>query len=353
MSDKLEKYRKVDHVVLKISYAVALVILAALLVWGALKLFRFSQYEETNDAQVMEYINPILSRTKGFVQEIRFQDHQQISKGDTLVVLDKNEALVRLQEVKAEIASAEAQLQVLQSNIHVASSGANIHQAQISAAEAQLWKQQKDFERYQELLKGEAVTLQQFEAVKTQLEIAKSNYQTVKNTYLNSQDQITDAEARIAVAKANLEQKKAQLERVKLDLQYTVISAPSDGFMGTKKLQVGQYIQTGQTIGYMVDKQQGLWVVANFQETQIAAIHEGQQALITIDAYPGESFQGTIESFSPATGSQFSLLPSDNATGNFVKVTQRFPVKIQFTGSNPVLSKLKAGMNAEVSVIKE
>lgn len=353
MSDKLAKYRKVDLVVLKISYAAALCILAALLIWGGIKLFGFYKYEETNDAQITEYINPILSRTSGFVQEIRFTDHQQVIKGDTLVILDKNEATVRLHQAEAEIESAEAQLQVLQNNIRVASSGSSIHKAKISAAEAQLWKQQQDFERYQDLLKGEAVTQQQFEAVKTQLEVAKSEYEAVKNTYYNSQDQVRDAESQLAVANANLAQKKAQLEKVKLDLQYAAILAPSDGFMGNKKLQVGQYVQPGQTVGYMVDKQQGLWVVANFQETQIAGLHEGQKAIVTVDAFPGEEFSGVIESFSPATGSQFSLLPSDNATGNFVKVTQRFPVKIKFSDSKPAETKLKAGMNAEVSVLKD
>ncbi|RKD89826.1 HlyD family secretion protein [Mangrovibacterium diazotrophicum] len=353
MSDQLAKYRKVDHAVLKISYVAALCILGILLIWGGIKLYDFYRYEQTNDAQIEEYINPILSRTSGFVQEIRYTDHQQVAKGDTLVILDKNEATVRLHQVEAEIGSAEAQLKVLQNNIRVASSGSSIHKAQISAAEAQLWRQQKDYERYEELLKGEAVTQQQFEGIKTQLEIAKSNYEAVKNTFVNSQDQVSDAQAKLEVAQANLEQKKVELEKVKLDLQYAVILAPSNGFMGTKKLQEGQFIQAGQTVGYMVDKQQGKWVVANFQETQIADMHEGQQALITVDAFPGESFTGVIESFSPATGSQFSLLPSDNATGNFVKVTQRFPVKITFNGNNPVMSKLKAGMNAEVSIVKD
>lgn len=353
MSDQLEKYRKVDHAVLKISYVAALCVLAILLIWAGIKLVDFYRYEETNDAQIEEYIHPILSRTSGFVQEIRYNDHQQVSQGDTLIVLDKDQATVRLHQVQAEIASAEAQLKVLQNNIQVAASSASIHEVQITAAEAQLWRQQQDFERYQELLKGEAVTQQQFEGIKTQLEIAKSNYEAVKNTITNSQYQVSDAKAKLAVAEADLEQKKVELEKVKLDLQYAVIIAPSDGFMGTKRLQVGQFVQPGQTVGYMVDKQQGIWVVANFQETQIADMHKGQEALITVDAFPGESFTGEIESFSPATGSQFSLLPSDNATGNFVKVTQRFPIKITFTGTNPVLKKLKAGMNAEVSIVKD
>jgi len=332
---------------------VAMCILVALLIWGSIKIYQFFRYERTNDAQVKEYINPILSRTSGFVQQIKYADHEQVVKDDTLVVLDKNEAEVQLKTIQAEIIAAEAQIKVLQSEIQIAKSNAKINEAKISAAKAHLWKQQQDYDRYEKLLKNEAATLQQFEDIKTKLEIAQSDYTATQNTYLNSKDKIADEEAKLAVAEANLEQKIAVLEQVKLDLKYTVIQAPTNGFMGNRNIQPGQYIQKGQTIGFMVDKQQGKWIVANFQETQIGKMHEGQKAKIEIDAFPGHVFEGEIASFSPATGSEFSLLPTDNATGNFIKVTQRFPVKIMFTESNPILDRLKAGMNAEVSIIKD
>ncbi len=353
MSDKLTKYQKADRAVLGISYITAMCILLALVIWGGIKIYGFFKYEETNDAQIKEYINPILSRTNGFVQEIRYTDHQRVQKGDTLLILDENEARVQLQKVQAEITAANAQIKVLESDIQIAKSGASINKAKIEAAKAHLWKQQKDFERYEKLMENEAVTQQQFEDIKTKLDIAQADYSAMENTYVNSKDKIADEEAKLAVAKANLEQKLAALENVKLDLKYTTITSPSDGFMGKRSIQPGQYIQVGQVIGFMVDKKQGKWVVANFQETQIGEMHEGQKATIKVDAFPGESFEGTITSFSPATGSEFSLLPPDNATGNFVKVTQRFPVKIEFVGDNKVIEKLKAGMNAEVSVLKD
>ncbi len=354
MSDKLQKYQKADHTVLKISYITAMCILLALAVWGGVKVYDFCIYEETNDAQVKEYINPILTRTSGFVQEIRYTDHEHVLMGDTLVVLDKNEAIVRLHEVQAEIAGAEAQIKVLQNAIKIALSNTNIYKAKINAAKAHLWKQQQDFDRYAKLLEREAVTQQQFESVKTRLDIAQSDYEAMLSTVVNSKDKIADEEAKLTVAKAKLEQKRVLLEKVKLNLKYTVILAPSDGYMGNKSIQPGQYVQTGQVIGFMVDKKQGKWIVANFQETQIADMHEGQKAKILVDAYPDETFEGVISSFSPATGSEFSLLPTDNATGNYVKVVQRFPVKIEFTDkSNAMIKKLKAGMNAEVSVLKD
>ncbi|MUP37011.1 MULTISPECIES: HlyD family secretion protein [Labilibaculum] len=353
MSDKLKKYEKIDRAAVKITYGAAVSILAALLVWGLFLMVNFWKYEETNDAQVKEYINPILSRASGYVQEIRFNDHQKIQKGDTLLVLDIEEANVKLLEAKAALTTAKARLKVLQSNVKTSSGSSSISHAKISAAKAQLWQQQQEFARYQKLLEGEAVTQQQFENVKTKLEVAESNYQAIQNSFSVSQDKTQDVTAEVAVAKANIEQKKAALERINLEIKYAVITAPSDGTMGNKSLQQGQYIQKGQTIGFMVDKKQGKWIVANFEETQIAKMKEGQEAKITIDAFPNKSFHGKIESFSPATGSQFSLLPTDNATGNFVKITQRFPVRIQFTDNDALLEKLRAGMNAEVSIPKK
>ncbi len=353
MSNPLHRYQKADRFVLKVSYIVALCIIVFLLAWGGRTVYHFFLYVSTNDAQVKEYISPILSRTNGFVQEIKYTDHQQVLKGDTLLVLDNNEANVKLLNVQAEIAEAEAQLTVIKSEIQVASSNADINASKINAAKAHLWQKQQDYARYKTLLENEAATQQQFEAIKTQVDVAQSDYDAIRNAHSNSKDKISDAEARLAVAQAHLTQKLATLEQVKLDLKYTVIVAPSNGIMGVRTIQPGQYIQTGQTIGFMVDKNQGKWIVANFQETQIGKMHEGQKARIKIDAFPGEELEGSIISFSPATGSEFSLLPTDNATGNFIKVTQRFPVKIAFTGTDLLLQKLKAGMNAEVFIVKE
>lgn len=352
MSDKLKKYENIDKATVKITYMVALLILIALLIWGAIKVVNFWNYEETNDAQVKEYINPILSRASGYVQEIRYNDHQKVQKGDTLVILDIDEANVNLEEAKAGLASSEAQLKVLKSNVNTATSSASVSEAKISAAKAQLWQQQQEFERYQKLLDVEAVTQQHFEDIKTKLAVAESNFKAFKNSFSASQSKTNDASAQIAVAKAAIAQKNATLERLKLEVKYAVITAPSDGYMGRKTLQQGQYVKKGQTLSFIVDQNQGKWILANFEETQIGGMHKGQKAKITVDAFPDEKFEGEIESLSPATGSQFSLLPPDNATGNFVKITQRFPVRIRFTEDAEKLNLLRAGMNAEVSIPK-
>lgn len=352
MSEALKRHEKTDRIVVRITYLVALFILIALVIWGVFSTINHWRYEYTNDAQVQEYINPILSRANGYVQEVRYTDHQEVHKGDTLVILDRDEALVQKQLAEAAVTSAEAQLKVLESNQTTANSSSSINQAQINAAEAQLWQQQKEFDRYKNLLENDAVTQQRFEDIETKLKVAKANLESMKRTYTTSLSRTNDVAAQIEVAKATIAEKKAALDRIDLDLKYAVITAPTNGYMGKKNLQIGQLVQKGQTIGFIVDQNQGKWIVANFEETQIAKMQEGQEANITIDAYPGKTFHGKIESFSPATGSQFSLLPPDNATGNFVKITQRFPVRIQFTENEQALTALRAGMNAEVEIPK-
>jgi membrane fusion protein (multidrug efflux system) len=352
MATNTEKHARIDRITVKITYAIAAIVLVSLLIYGAITLYKMYQYEETNDAQVEEYINPILSRTTGFVQEIKFKDHQRVHKGDTLLIIDNNESLMQLQEAKALLSAAQASLLVLQSNTITSVNSASISQANIAGAKARLWQQQQEFNRYEKLLKEEAVTPQHFEAIKTNLDIAKADYQALQNSYKTAKGKINDVDSQLAVAKATVQQREAMVATIELNLTYATITAPADGIMGEKTLQVGQLIQKGQTLGFIVDQDQGKWIVANFKETQIASMQEGQEVEITVDAYDNQIFHGKIQSLAPATGSRFSLLPPDNATGNFVKIIQRFPVRILLTDGESKTKKLRAGMNAEVLVSK-
>ncbi|WP_367771062.1 HlyD family secretion protein [Flavobacterium sp. WC2421] len=352
MATITEKHERIDRITVKITYSIASIVLILLLVYGGYTLVKMYRYEETNDAQVEEYINPILSRTTGFVQEIKFRDHQRVHKGDTLFVIDKNETLMQLQEAEAILSSAKASLLVLESNAVTTTSSASVSEASIAASRAKLWQQEQEFNRYKKLLDEEAVTQQHFEAIKTSFEIAKSEYKAVQNTYKTARGRINDVDSQLAVAKANVQQREAIVENIKLNLTYAVITAPADGIMGDKTLQVGQLIQKGQTLGFIVDQDQGKWIVANFKETQIANMKEGQEVVIKVDAYSDETYHGKIQSLAPATGSRFSLLPPDNATGNFVKIIQRFPVRILLTDAVAKTNNLRAGMNAEVLIPK-
>ncbi|TDE01426.1 HlyD family secretion protein [Flavobacterium hiemivividum] len=352
MATTTEKHERIDRIIVKITYSIASIVLVLLVIYGLYALVKMYRYEETNDAQVEEYINPIISRTTGYVQEIKFRDHQRVYKGDTLLVIDKNETMMQLKEAEAELSSARASLVVLESNTVTTTSSASISEASIAASQAKLWQQEQEFSRYKKLLAEEAVTQQHFEAIKTSFEIAKSEYKAVLNSYKTAKGKINDVGSQLVVAKANVQQREAIVEHIKLNLTYAVITAPADGIMGDKTLQVGQLIQKGQTIGFIVDQDQGKWIVANFKETQIANLKEGQEVEIKVDAYSKETFHGKIQSLAPATGSRFSLLPPDNATGNFVKIIQRFPVRILLTDAVAKTNNLRAGMNAEVLIPK-
>lgn len=349
---KTEQYTSTDKLITRITAWIAGIIAVALAVWGIISLIDLYKYEETNDAQVQEYINPITSRVSGFITSIRYEENQDVKKGDTLLIIDNSEYQLQQQEAEAALLNARAQIQALQSNVATSTQSAAASQAQIAAAKARLWKQQQDYDRYQRLFAVESATQQQLENVKTALDVAKSDYQSALDNYLTSLSRVNDTKAQKAVLEAEIKRRQAMLNRNLLDVSYTVIRAPYNGKMGRRTIQQGQQIQVGQTLAFIVDQDAGKWVIANFKETQVRNMHVGEAAEIEADAFPGKKFNGTIISVSPATGSSFSLLPPDNSTGNFVKIVQRIPIRIRLTDNKENISGLRAGMNTNVAIRK-
>jgi len=349
---KPDQYTSTDKLITRITAWIAGLILIALIIWGGISLWNLYLYEETNDAQVQEYINPITSRVGGYIREIRYEENQDVKKGDTLLIIDNSEYQLQQQEAEAALANARAQLQALNSNVQTSAQTSQISQSQIAAAKARLWHQQQEYARYKRLYDVESATQQQLENVQTALDIARSDYQSALENYQASLSKTNDIKVQRAVLEAEIKRRLAVLNRNKLDVGYTVIRAPYNGKMGRRTIQAGQQIQTGQTLAYIVDQEAGKWVVANFKETQLRHMHVGDTAIIEADAYPDRKFRGRIISLSPATGSSFSLLPPDNSTGNFVKIVQRIPVRIQLTDKPNVIDPLRAGMNANVLVHK-
>jgi len=346
------KYTQTDQLITRITAWIAGIIAFGLLIWGLLFLYELFRYEETNDAQVEEYINPVTSRITGFVRKISYEENKEVKKGDTLLVIDNSEYALQQQEAEAALANAKAQLIVMKSNVQTTSKISAASQAQIASAKARLVKQQQDYNRYAELYGVESATRQQLENSKAALDVATSDYRAAVENYQASLSRINDISTQKVVFEAEIKRRQALLSRNELDVSYTVIRAPYNGKMGRRTIQEGQLIQAGQTLAYIVDQEEGKWVVANFKETQIAHMHINGAAEVTTDAFPGRKFKGTIVSLSPATGARFSLLPPDNSTGNFVKIVQRIPVKIKLTESKLVLEELRAGMNANVAIIK-
>jgi len=352
MTGKRNNYRKTDKLITAITGWIAGIILVALAVWGISTLFELRRYEETNDAQVEEYINPITSRVTGYISRINYEENQDVKKGDTLLVIDDSEYVLQEQEASAALTNARAQIQVLESNVTTNTKTAEGTQAQIAAAKAKLWKQQQEYDRYKNLYDAESATKQQLENVQTALDVAKADYASIVNNYDAAVSKINDTRSQKAALMAEIQRREALLGRNKLNVSYTVIRAPYDGKMGRRTIQEGQLIQAGQTMAFIVNQATGKWIIANFKETQVSKMHIGQTADIEIDAFPGKTFSGTIASLSPATGARFSLLPPDNSSGNFVKIVQRIPVRIKLTNAPGEISLLRAGMNATVSISK-
>jgi len=348
-----KNYTNTDQLITRITAWIAGIIAIGLAIWGLIFLFDFYSYEETNDAQVEEYINPVTSRVTGFIHEIKYEENQEVKKGDTLLVIDNSEYKLQQEEGEAALANAQAQINVMESNVATTAKVSVASESQIASAKAKLVKQQQDYDRYDKLFKVESATQQQLENSKAALDVANSEYRSAVENYQASLSKVNDIKAQKGVYEAEIKRRQALLSRNKLDVGYTVIRAPYNGKMGRRTIQEGQLIQAGQTLAFIVDKEAGKWVIANFKETQISHMHINAAVEITADAYPGETFKGIVVSLSPATGARFSLLPPDNSTGNFVKIVQRIPVKIKLTDNVATLDQLRAGMNANVKINKD
>ena len=341
---------RADRVITRLTTWLAAGLFALFLGWAAYAGWGLLHHEETNDAQVEEYINPVNSKLTAFVREVRYRDNQPVHAGDTLVLLDDRDYQVAAAEAEAALATSQAQLSVQGRSVQTTERTSTVSEAQIGAARARLREQQQEYDRYHQLLTEEAVTAQQFERVETARDVARSELQALQNGYATSLARVSETSGQQAVLQAELRRRQALLHKARLDLSYTIITAPYDGEMGREAVQEGQLVQAGQPLATIVNRSAGKWITANFKETQLRYLRVGQLVRIAADAFPDETFTGRIESLSPATGARFSLLPPDNATGNFVKVIQRVPVRIRLTDAASVVARLQVGMNVTVQV---
>ncbi|WP_306350232.1 HlyD family secretion protein [Flavobacterium sp. '19STA2R22 D10 B1'] len=344
--------RNTDKIVIRTTKGIAILLIGGLLIWGIVIIKNLIFFEQTNDAQVEAYVVPINAKVGGYIKKVYFHDNQIVHTGDTLLIIDNSEYILHKSEAEAALESANSQVRVLDANENTQKRNAEVSKSQIDAAKAKMQRQEQEYLRFKNLLKEESTTQQQFDNVKTALDIATSEYHTTLKLYNASIEKINDVKVQREASLSEIKRRAAILNRNKLDVNYTVITAPYNGRLGKKTIQEGQLLQPGQTITFIVNDDAGKWIAANFMETQVGTFRPGQEVLITIDAFPGEEFHGQIESLSPTTGSRYSLLPPDNSTGNFVKITQRIPVRIKLTDDKNKTLYLSAGMNANVSVSK-
>ncbi len=316
--------------------------------WVCAKFIHLGDVAYTDNAQVKQLIVPINSRVQGFIKEIRFEEYQPVKKGDTLMIIEDTEYRHRVAQAEADFQNALAGKKVMNSSIHTAENNISVSDAGLAEVKALLNNAETEYKRYKNLLDQESVTQQEFDAVNTKYLALKARYATLsrqkQSTILVKDEQST----RLTQNDAGIKLAQTALDLAKLNLSYTVILAPTDGYTGRKNFQVGQLIQPGQTIVDVVDDNEK-WVIANYKETQTHHLKEGQEVELAIDALPDVKLKGIVKSISNATGASFSVIPQDNSAGNFVKVAQRIPVRIEFDKSNDAryIQKLRAGMNVE------
>ena len=319
--------------------------------WIISLFFDLSNYETTNNAQVEAYINSVSARATGHIKEIRFEANQFVHKGDTLVILDDLEYLIKVRQAEADLAIAEGNLNSMTQNITTSESNQAAGKEKLAGDLASLEKAKKDYERFKKMYADSAVTRNQYDQVISKLR-SEEAYLKASQKGLEASGSITrQSNINLEASRATIARKKADLDAAKLQLTYTNIIAPTDGFVGERNLSIGELVNANQTVATIVLNQK-LWVSANFKETQIEKIKQGQQAIITIDALNGKEFKGKVVGFSPATGAKFSMVEPDNSTGNFVKITQRIPVRIEFENSPKDLEEVKPGMNVTVEIKK-
>ncbi len=329
------------------------VVIIALLLCGigyvCSRFVHFGNVEYTDDARVERHISPVNTRVQGFISEIRFEEYQHVKKGDTLVVIDNSEHLFRLAQAQADLERALSGKSADAASIRTTASNVTVADAGIEEARVNLQNAQSDYERYKALLAKDAVTKQQFDAIETKYKAAKARYDQVQRQRKSTELVGNELEGRLGQSKASVSLAEAAVELAKLNLSYTVIVAPCDGRIGRKDIHVGQLVQPGQLLAKVVDDSD-VWIVADYRETQLKHIEVGSEVKITADAVPGVEYKGRVESIAAATGSAWLGAPINNATGNFVKVEQRVPVRIAIEG-NENLDALKAGLNVETEVL--
>lgn len=334
-----------------ISYIVTLCVIGAAAYWVASRFIPLTGVEFTDNAQVCRQIVPVNCRVRGYVKEIRFKEFEPVKKGDTLVVIDDTDLQLELARAKADYQTAVAGRVVSDRSITSASADASVSEASIAEAKVLMDMAAVELERYQTLLDDDAVTRREYDLVKTDFDAKKARYATLSRQRDAVSTVVDINRSRSSQSDAAIDVAATVVATAQQNLCYTVIIAPCDGFASRKEIRVGQLVQPGQTLLEIVDASD-VWVVANFKETQLRHINSGDTVDIEVDAIPDVKFKGIVGAISGATGSSLSVLPQDNSAGNFVKVRQRIPVRVELSGCNPedLLRRLRAGMNVECKI---
>ena len=313
----------------------------------AFAIYRFVDYDRrvaTDDAQVEQYMSPLNVRVSGYIKEVRFREHQHVRKGDTLLIIDDKEFRIALAQAEAALLDARSGNNVTNSNAATAESTAEAYRSSIAEATFRMEKLEKDYARHLKLLEKKATTPVIVEQYKTELNMTKARIEMLRRQQYTALSNAQGANQRKGNAEAALLRAQAAVDMAQLNLSYTVITAPCNGTLGRRNIEEGQLITAGHPITTLIPDG-AKWVVANYKERQIEKISVGDAVEITVDALNGKTFTGIVSAISAATGAKYSAIPTDNSAGNFVKIQQRIPVRIDFSKlSDEDNEHLAAGM---------
>ncbi len=319
--------------------------------WVCSRFIHLGRVEYTDNAQIRRNIIPINSRVQGYIQKVCFDDFQFVHKGDTLVVIESSEYRLKVVQAKANYQKALMENSAMETVISTTANNLTVSDANIEELRIRLNQAKTDFHRYEQLYAQKAVTRQQYDNAKADYEATRAKYDMLVRQKRSTSLVKDEQTQRLEQNQTNIEVAQAAQHLAELNLSYTVIVAPCNGVTSKRAIQEGQLIQPGQTLLSVVDHD-SVWVIANYKETQTRHIDEGMPVDIEVDAVPGITYQGRVATLSSATGAQYSIIPQDNSAGNFVKVEQRIPIKIVFTGENrrEDMDRLRSGMNVECEV---
>lgn len=332
-------------------FIIAIVVIAVAVFLGIKNLIHNLRYDITDNAQIEAAGIPVISRISGYVDSLNVSDFSQVKDGTPLVSIDSREFVLAVQQAEADVQSAEAELLNAEAGKKNAEAALNVAETNKDLQKIKTDKAMSDYNRDKALFSDGSITQKQIDDSRINMEAMQKALDVTSDQIKVAMAQQSTAQALVKRAEALKETRKAMLDQAKLKLSYCSISAPASGKIGKCNISTGQFLQAGQTLFTIVNNEK-FWVIANFKETQLKSLKEGGEANLIVDGFPDKKITGRITSLSEATGARFALLPPDNATGNFVKVTQRVPVKIEIENFNEYKNLLRAGMSVTVEVKK-
>ena len=303
----------------------------------------------TDDAYVQAHSVLISPKVAGYISEAPVDDNQPVHAGEVLARIDPRDYQTALDQARANVAAAQASIDTLDQQIAQQKLVIEQDRQQVDSDQAALVFSQQDYQRYTELAKTGYGTVQRAQQAAADIREKKAALQHDAAVVAAAEKQVGVFEGQLAQANATLAQQQAMERQAELNLGYTTITAPVDGTVGVRTLRVGEYVQAGTQM-MAIAPLQAVYVVANYKETQLTDVRPGQPVTIDVDTFPGARVHGHVDSLAPASGEEFALLPPDNATGNFTKIVQRIPVKIDIDKNEPLLGRLRPGMSVEPTI---